>query len=104
MTAAWSVKRERVDFAAVNVRALCNLPAILERWLPGGRLQGAEYVVRNPRRDDRRPGSFKINTRTGRWCDFATGDRGGDLIALCSYLFDLQPLEAARRLREMLGG
>ena len=104
MTTAWGSKRERIDFAAVNASALCNLPALLERWLPGGRFQGVEYVVRNPRRDDRRLGSFKVNSRNGKWADFATGEHGGDPIALAAYLFDLKPLEAARRLQEMLGG
>ena len=104
MTAAWGGKRERVDFAAVNARALCNLPALLERWLPGCQFQGAEYVVRNPLRDDRRLGSFKVNSRSGKWADFATGERGGDPIALAAYLFDLKPLEAARRLQEILRG
>ena len=36
----------------------------------------------NPRRADRHLGSFQINVRTGKWADFATGDRGGDLISL----------------------
>ncbi len=78
-------------------------------WCPahfrriGNDTPGAEYVVRNPRRDDRRLGSFKVNTRTGKWADFATGERGGDPIALAAYLFDLKPLDAARRLQEMLG-
>ena len=58
--------RKRIDFIAVNEIALRNLPALLRRWLPEGRMEGPEYVVRNPRRDDRRPGSFKINTRAGR--------------------------------------
>ena len=97
------MKHERVNFAAVRFSSLQNLPALLERWLPGGRYQGAEYVVRNPRRDDRRPGSFKINVRNGKWADFASGESGGDAIALAAYLFDLEPIEAARRLREMLG-
>ena len=39
-----------VDFAAVNRAALGRLPDILARWLPGGRIEGHEYVVRNPRR------------------------------------------------------
>ena len=51
---------------------------ILDRWLPGERLEGAEYAVKNSRRADRRPGSFEINVRSGRWCDFATGDGGGE--------------------------
>ncbi len=91
-----------VDFARVNAAALPALPALLDRWLPEGRWQGREYVVRNPRRQDRRPGSFKINLATGRWSDFATGDKGGDPISLAAYLFGLTQPEAARRLAEML--
>jgi hypothetical protein len=62
------------------------LPRLLERWLPGGRIEGAEYVARNPKRHDQRPGSFKVNLATGRWADFATGDKGGDPISLAAYL------------------
>ncbi|MGD9511244.1 MAG: hypothetical protein AB7O95_26515 [Geminicoccaceae bacterium] len=86
----------------MNAAALPALPALLDRWLPEGRWQGREYVVRNPRRQDRRPGSFKINLATGRWSDFATGDKGGDPISLAAYLFGLTQPEAARRLAEML--
>ena len=103
MTTATAANRRRIDFAAVSSRALQDLPAILERWLPGGQFRGAEYIVLNPRRDDRRPGSFKINVRSGKWADFSTGDSGGDVIALAAYLFDLTQLDAARHLREMLG-
>ena len=46
-------------------------------------------MARNPTRPDRRPGSFKINLTTGRWADFATGDRGGDPVSLAAYLFGL---------------
>jgi DNA primase len=91
------------DFPRVNAAALSALPALLDRWLPGGRRQGAEYVARNPTRTDRRPGSFTINTRTGRWADFATGDRGGDVVSLAAYLHGLRQAEAARKLADMLG-
>ena len=47
-----------VDFPAVNRAALARLPDILARWLPGGRIEGREYVVKNPKRRDQRPGSF----------------------------------------------
>jgi hypothetical protein len=57
----------------------------------------------NPRRPDRRLGSFKINTTTGAWGDFAIGVRGRDLVSLAAYLFDLDQGEAARRLAGMLG-
>lgn len=92
-----------VDFAAVNRAALCRLSDILARWLPGGRNESREYVVRNPKRHDHRPGSFKINLDTGRWADFATGDKGGDPISLAAYLADCSQVEAARQLAAMLG-
>ena len=92
-----------VDFAAVNRAALGRLPDILARWLPGGRIEGREYVVRNPKRRNQRPGSFKINIDTGRWADFATGDRGGDPISLAAYLAGCSQIDAARQLAVMLG-
>jgi hypothetical protein len=91
-----------VDFAALNTTALAVLPIVLEKWLPGGRWVGREYVVKNPRRADRTPGSFKIS-RDGPWADFATGDHGGDIISLAAYLADCSQVEAARRLAKMLG-
>jgi hypothetical protein len=91
-----------VDFAAINAAAIAALPMLLTRWLPDGRWQGAEYVARNPRRADRRPGSFKVN-RNGRWGDFATGDKGGDPISLAAYLAGLGQAEAARELARALG-
>ena len=73
------------------------------RWLPDGRREGDEWSARNPRRADRRRGSFKVNLRTGKWADFATGDKGGDLVALAAFLFRISQSEAARQLADMLG-
>lgn len=95
--------RSQVDFAAIRRAALPSLPALLQRWLSEGRREGHEWVARNPRRDDHRPGSFKINLRTGRWADFATGDKGGDVISLAAFLFSISQAEAARRLAVLLG-
>ncbi len=86
----------------VNAAAVAALPALLRRWLPDGHWQGAEYVARNPKRADHRPASFKIN-RNGRWADFATGDRGGDVVSLAAYLSGLGQVEAARELARSLG-
>ncbi len=95
----------RVDFASVNRAALDAMPALVARWLPDGFRRGGEWIARNPRRPDRRAGSFKVNLTTGRWADFALGDeaRGGDPISLAAYLADLSQLEAARGLARMLG-
>ena len=91
-----------VDFAAVNRAALAALPALLARWLPDGGWHGAEYVARNPKRADKRPGSFKIN-RNGKWCDWAAGASGGDVVSLAAYLGGLGQVEAARELAVALG-
>jgi hypothetical protein len=64
---------------------------------------GSEWVARNPMRADRHLGSFKINLRTGRWADFATGDAGGDLISLRAYLDGIRQGEAARRIAREIG-
>ncbi len=71
-------RRASIDFAAINREALGCLPAVLRRLLPDGKARGGEFVALNPRRGDRRPGSFKINLRTGVWADFASGDKGSD--------------------------
>jgi len=92
-----------LDFTAINQAALAVLPHLLLRWLPDGRREGAEWSARNPRRSDHRIGSFKVNLRTGRWADFATGDRGGDVVSLAAYLADIGQADAARQLSRMLG-
>ena len=71
--------------------------------LPDGRREGSEWVARNPLRSDRKPGSFKVNLQRGPWCDFATGDKGGDLVSLAAYVAGLPQREAAIRLAESLG-
>jgi hypothetical protein len=91
------------DFAEINRAALAAFPAVLARLLPGGKRVGAEIVALNPRRADRRLGSFKVNRYNGRWADFATGDKGGDPISLVAYLADVSQGEAARLLARMLG-
>lgn len=92
----------RLDFAHVNAAARQALPSLLGRWLPDGRQEGHEWVARNPTRADRNLGSFRINLRTGRWADFATGDKGGDVISLAAYLAGTRQLDAARQLADML--
>lgn len=90
-------------FDKANSAALKHLPGLLEQWLPGGSYQGTEYVVRNPTRSDSHPGSFCINSKTGKWADFATGDRGSDAVSLHAYLSGKSQYQAARSLSRMLG-
>jgi hypothetical protein len=95
--------KNALDFEAINQAALAAFPAVLNRLLPRGKTVGREIVAINPRRADRNLGSFKINRFNGRWCDFATGDKGGDPVSLVAYLADVSQGEAARLLAQMLG-
>ncbi|MCP4314924.1 MAG: hypothetical protein GY789_02505 [Hyphomicrobiales bacterium] len=92
-----------VDFPRVAAAAVCHVDTIVRRWLPDGKTEGPEWVARNPRRSDKRRGSFKVNLRTGKWGDFATGHYGGDLVSLAAYLFDLDQRNAGIRVAEMIG-
>jgi putative DNA primase/helicase len=74
------------DFAGVNAAALRNGRWLVQELIPGGKFQASEYVVKNPRRNDREPGSFLTNYRTGVWKDFACGAGGSDLISLVAYV------------------
>ncbi len=95
--------RDALDFAAINQAALAAFPAVLNRLLPAGKTIGRELVALNPRRADRKLGSFKVNRYNGKWMDFATGDKGGDPVSLVAYLADVSQGEAARLLVQMLG-
>jgi hypothetical protein len=92
-----------IAFRRIADAARANCPAIVMQWLPKGKRYGIEWCALNPRRADHRMGSFRINLRTGAWADFAIDERGGDLIALAAYLFNLSQAEAALKIAEMLG-
>jgi len=67
----------------------------IRNLLPNGEVEASEFVALNPTRLDKRLGSFRINTITGKWSDFATNDRGGDLISLYAYLKGVSNYNAA---------
>lgn len=92
-----------IDFVLIKSQALAAIGSVLNRWAPGGKRQGDEYLPTNPTRSDGKLGSFSINLKTGAWSDFATGDRGGDLVALVAYIDGVKQSEAAERLAVFLG-
>jgi hypothetical protein len=93
----------KFDYDGINRAALSNARSLLQELIPGGKFRSEEYIVRNPRRDDQRPGSFSVNYRTGVWKDFATEDGGSDLISLVAYVRGGGQGEAARELADKLG-
>jgi hypothetical protein len=97
------IEPRRIAFRRIAEAAAQHADAIVQRWLPDGRREGKEWVALNPTRGDSRKGSFKVNVKSGRWSDFATGDRGGDMVSLGAYLFRLDQAEAAKRVADMVG-
>jgi hypothetical protein len=92
-----------VDYAGINRAALPLLPKLVQEWFPDGKRLGSEYCALNPHRGDRHPGSFLINLRSGRWADFASGERGGDVVSLAAFRFGVRQVDAAKMLAVMLG-
>lgn len=97
-------KQSIIDYDHVKQKTMPHILALLNRVLPGGKIQGQEYIALNPRRCDRKLGSFKFNTRTGKWQDFSTGDKGGDIISLWAYVQGISQSAAARELLAIVGG
>lgn len=88
----------------VAVAALSSFDQVVDRLgIGGGKNQGREYLTLNPTRTDTKAGSFTINRDSGAWADFATGDKGGDLVSLAAYLRGIKQGEAAAMLAEFLG-
>jgi len=96
-------KPMKIDFEGINRAAKNRSRDLLEAWTPGGKYRGDLYIPCNPTREDKKPGSFKINYKTGIWNDYATGEGGGDFIDLYGYLFGHKTQgEAAKALAEDL--
>ncbi len=92
-----------LDFKVIEVALLRSSRAYLGYLLPGGEVQGHEYVVKNPKRADGEPGSFKININTGKWADFASGQSGHGLLDLAVLISGAPLMVAAREAAAWLG-
>lgn len=95
---------KRPSFADVKAVSLKEIDRVLAHWLPNGKRVdgGKEYTAANPTRADKRAGSLKVNLSKGTWADFATGDKGGDLIDLVRYLDGGTDVEACNKLADLL--
>lgn len=90
-------------FDEVNAAAEGRIKSLVEGWVSKPRMSGDNLFALNPTRPDKRANSFCINVCTGVWADFATDDRGGDIISYYAYIFGLTQIEAARALANRLG-
>lgn len=71
---------------------------ILTQICPGGTIQGKEYQAAAI--NGGKGKSFSFNLQTGKWADFATGEKGGDIISLYAAAKSVNNAEAARMLQE----
>lgn len=85
-----------IDFSGLAARLLASADTVVPGWFPNGKRRGSEWVVGSLQGD---PGdSLSINLRTGVWMDFATGDKGADLINLYAGMRGIAQGEAAKEL------
>jgi putative DNA primase/helicase len=88
----------KYDFDALRDNLHADILGNVQTWLPDGKVEAHEYVATNPTRGDNKKGSFKVNLRNGKWADFATDEKGGDLISLYAYLKGLSQGDAYKEL------
>ena len=73
---------------------------ILKRLVGNGKIEGGDYVALNPRRSDKKAGSFRIDIASGKFHDFSTGDSGSSIIDLTAFVYDCDLLTAAQKLQQ----
>lgn len=94
----------RLPFKEVNNAALAALPRVLDWAGVHWQQHGHEIQMINPTRaNDDGFGSFSINANSGVWADFASGDKGADVVSLVAYLKSCQQGEACKELARLFG-
>lgn len=94
---------KKLDFKKINSLALAQAENVVSHYAPNGKLVNREWVAVNPNRNDSSAGSFSVNVDTGVWCDFATDDKGGDLVSYVAYVQRLTQGDAYKALAHFLG-
>ena len=79
-----------IDFNSIKSTAMMYAQTLVSQWAPGGTINGPEYVTTNPTRDDKNPGSFCFNLKSGKWSDFSSKDGGKDIISYYAYTHGLK--------------
>jgi len=86
------------DFEGLAAYLLTRIRDIIPTLVPGGKIQGSEYVAGDIHGSHGK--SFKINLDTGLWSDFSQGQSGGDVISLYAAIHNLKQSEAAEQLSQ----
>lgn len=85
-----------MNFKQLASDLLSRSDSLCRDWFPDGRRRGHEFVIGdlNGSAGD----SLSVNLNTGVWCDFSTGEGGGDLISLYAAMHRIEQGEAFNRL------
>jgi putative DNA primase/helicase len=94
---------KKLDFKKINSLAMAQAENVVSHYAPNGKLEGREWVACNPSRSDNSARSFSINVDTGLWADFATNDKGGDLVSYVAYCLRISQGDAYKTLAHFLG-
>lgn len=88
----------KLDFTSLAQRLLLNADTLVPQWLRDGRRRGHEWVCGDLGGSE--GDSCSVNLLSGRWADFATGDKGGDLISLYAAIHEISMGDAYRELAD----
>ncbi len=89
-------ERDLIDFKRLATDLLARADELVPQWLEGGKRSGREWICGDL---SGAPGhSCSINLDSGKWADFASDVRGGDLISLYAAIHGLEQLDAAKEL------
>lgn len=102
-------QRQMVSLEEIKDRLLDRVDAVVAQYAPaatGSYRKGHLWFTLNPGRPDRSVGSFCVHlsgAKAGRWCDYATDPKGGDLIDLIGLSLNLDAKGAIAEARAFLG-
>jgi hypothetical protein len=82
-----------IKFNELAEALLSRIDTLVPAWLPGGVTRGHEYVCGSLQGGS--GASCSINLTTGQWADFATDEKGSDLISLYASMHGLTMGKAA---------
>lgn len=82
-----------IQFAALADALLAMADTLVPNWLPGGAKRGPEWVCAGLSGGEGT--SCSVNLVKGRWADFSSDERGGDLVSLYAAIHNLDMGKAA---------
>ena len=82
-----------INFTALADALLRDAENLVPRWLPGGERRGHEYVCGSLAGG--KGSSCSINLVSGKWADFASDEKGNDLLSLYAAIHGLSQGKAA---------